>query len=75
MTPMTMARGLRAMKPFYYILSLSVNTLLLLPDPIHVTRLKTGRGLAIGSERFIKKAERQLQRSLQCLPQGRPKKQ
>jgi putative transposase len=38
-------------------------------------RLKTSRGLAIGSEQFIKKAERRLQRSLQCLPQGRPKKQ
>ena len=38
-------------------------------------RLKTGRGLAIGTERFIKRIESRLQRSLQCLPQGRPKKQ
>ena len=38
-------------------------------------RLKTGRGLAIGSERFMKRVENNLQRSLQCLPQGRPKKQ
>jgi putative transposase len=37
-------------------------------------RLKTGRGLVIGSERFKKTLERKLKRSLECLPQGRPKR-
>ena len=37
-------------------------------------RLKTGRGLAVSSERFKKTLERKLQRSLECLPQGRPKR-
>jgi putative transposase len=37
-------------------------------------RLKTGRGLVIGNERFKKTLERKLQRSLECLPQGRPKR-
>lgn len=37
-------------------------------------RLKTRRGLVVGSEIFIKKAEEILKRSLKCLSPGRPKK-
>ena len=37
-------------------------------------RVKTGRGLAVGSERFKKTVARRLHRSLECLPPGRPKK-
>ncbi|MFC1591886.1 transposase [Thermodesulfobacteriota bacterium] len=37
-------------------------------------RLKTQRGLGIGSEKFIKRIEHKLQRSLQCLSPGRPRK-
>lgn len=37
-------------------------------------RLKTKRGLAVGSEIFIKKMEKILKRSLKCLSPGRPKK-
>lgn len=37
-------------------------------------RLKTKRGLVIGSDRFIKKLEKELKRSLRCLNPGRPKK-
>ena len=37
-------------------------------------RLKTNRGLAIGEAKFIKKLERTLERSLDCLNQGRPRK-
>ncbi|MBU1043547.1 MAG: transposase [Candidatus Omnitrophica bacterium] len=36
-------------------------------------RLKTERGLAIGTEKFIKKLESTLNRSLKCVNQGRPK--
>jgi putative transposase len=38
-------------------------------------RLKTARGLGIGCEKFIKKLERKLKRSLQCLNPGRPRKE
>ena len=37
-------------------------------------RVKTGRGLVVGSERFKKTVARRLHRSLECLPPGRPKK-
>ena len=37
-------------------------------------RVKTGRGLAVGSERFKKIVARRLHRSLECLPPGRSKK-
>lgn len=37
-------------------------------------RLKTKRGLVAGTERFIKKLEKRLKRSLKCLDPGRPKK-
>lgn len=36
-------------------------------------RLKTQRGLAIGTEQFIQKAESKIKRSLVCLNPGRPK--
>ncbi|MCQ9206089.1 MAG: transposase [Omnitrophica bacterium] len=44
------------------------------PDMIEEIRLKTNRGLAVGTDRFIKKLEALLNRSLKCLSQGRPKK-
>ncbi len=37
-------------------------------------RLKTNRGLAVGSEKFISKIEKLLNRSLKCVKQGRPRK-
>jgi len=37
-------------------------------------RLKTKRGLAAGTEAFLKKLEKRLNRSLKCLGPGRPKK-
>ena len=37
-------------------------------------RLKTDRGLVVGTEKFIKKLEVVLNRSLKCLKQGRPKR-
>jgi len=37
-------------------------------------RLKTNRGLVIGTDKFIKKIEGTLKRSLKCLKQGRPRK-
>jgi len=44
------------------------------PEMIDEIRLKTNRGLAIGTEKFIKGLEERLERSLNCLRQGRPKK-
>jgi putative transposase len=38
-------------------------------------RLKTQRGLAVGTEKFITKIESTLNRSLECLNPGRPKKE
>jgi len=38
-------------------------------------RIKTGRGLAVGTEKFIARIENRLQRSLACKPQGRPRKE
>jgi len=37
-------------------------------------QVKTGRGLAVGSERFKKTVARRLHRLLECLQPGRPKK-
>jgi len=37
-------------------------------------RLKTSRGLVVGAEKFIKNLEGKLNRSLECLKWGRPKK-
>ena len=37
-------------------------------------RVKTGRGLAVGSERFKKTVAKRLHRSLEYLAPGRPKK-
>ena len=37
-------------------------------------RLKTNRGLVVGTDKFIKKLEGSLNRSLKCLKQGRPRK-
>ena len=39
----------------------------------HEIRLKTQRGLAIGSEKFVTDVENKLKRSLTCLSPGRPK--
>ncbi len=36
--------------------------------------LKTNQGLVVGSNKFIKKLEKKLKRSLTCLKQGRPRK-
>jgi putative transposase len=37
-------------------------------------RVKTNRGLVVGDEPYIKRLEQRLQRSLECLPIGRPKR-
>ena len=37
-------------------------------------RVKTSRGLIVGTDEFINKIERTLNRSLRCLSQGRPKR-
>ena len=44
------------------------------PDFNDNIRLKTNRGLVVGTRQFIKNLEKQLNRSLKCLPWGRPKK-
>jgi len=44
------------------------------PDMEKDIRLKTDRGLVVGTETFIKKLEKRLNRSLRCLNQGRPRK-
>ena len=41
---------------------------------VNELRLKTQRGLALGSEGFIKRLEKKLDRSLACLNPGRPRK-
>jgi len=38
-------------------------------------RLKTQRGLVLGSSKFVKRLEQKLERSLACLNPGRPKKE
>jgi len=37
-------------------------------------RLKTGRGLVVGTKNFIEQLEKRVDRSLQCLNPGRPRK-
>jgi putative transposase len=37
-------------------------------------RRKTNKGLVVGTDEFVKKLEKRLDRSLQCLSQGRPRK-
>ena len=37
-------------------------------------RIKTNKGLAVGTDKFIKKLEGTLKRSLKCINQGRPRK-
>ncbi len=44
------------------------------PELIEDIRLKTERGLVVGSNKFIKKLEGALNRSLECVRQGRPRK-
>ena len=44
------------------------------PEMAADIRLKTNRGLVVGTDKFIKKIERTLNRSLKCLKQGRPRK-
>jgi len=44
------------------------------PDINKEIRLKTNRGLAVGSDQFIKSVESIVNRSLKCLKQGRPRR-
>lgn len=44
-------------------------------DMCNEIRLKTTRGLVVGTQSFIKTLEKRLKRSLKCLNQGRPKKE
>ncbi|MFO8052992.1 MAG: hypothetical protein R6U54_03425 [Candidatus Omnitrophota bacterium] len=44
------------------------------PEITKEIRIKTNRGLVVGREKFIKKLEKKLNRSLRCLGQGRPRK-
>ena len=37
-------------------------------------RIKTNKGLVVGTDKFIKKLEGLLKRSLKCVNQGRPRK-
>lgn len=43
-------------------------------EMVQEIRLKTQRGLAVGTERFLEKVETKLNRSMACLNPGRPKK-
>ena len=43
-------------------------------EMVEEMRLKTKRGLVVGSESFIKRLEKKLNRPLKCLNPGRPKK-
>jgi len=43
-------------------------------DMVNEIRLKTQRGLAVGTDRFIRKIENRIKRSLKYLNQGRPSK-
>jgi len=45
------------------------------PDIYNEIRLKTSRGLVVGTQNFIKTLEKRLKRSLKCLNQGRPRKE
>ena len=44
------------------------------PDMIDEIRLKTNRGLVVGTDSFVKALEKGLNRSLKCLSQSRPNK-
>lgn len=44
------------------------------PEMINDIRLKTNKGLVVGTDKFVKRLEGILKRSLKCLSQGRPKK-
>jgi nitrogen regulatory protein PII-like uncharacterized protein len=44
------------------------------PEMTEDIRLKTNIGLVVGTDKFIKKLERTLNRSLKYLKQGRPRK-
>ncbi len=44
------------------------------PELTKDIRIKTNRGLVVGTDKFIKKLEKRLNRSLECLSQGRPRK-
>jgi len=44
------------------------------PEMTKDMRVKTNRGLVVGTDKFVKKLEKLLKRSLQCLDQGRPRK-
>lgn len=44
------------------------------PEMTKDMRIKTNRGLVVGTDKFVKKLENLLNRSLQCLNQGRPRK-
>ena len=43
-------------------------------EMVNEIRLKTQRGLVVGTEKFVDKLEKKLNRFLKCLSQGRPKK-
>ena len=43
-------------------------------EMVNDIRLKTDRGLVVGTNRFVSKLEKILSRSLKCLNQGRPRK-
>jgi hypothetical protein len=68
-------RGLRAMKPFYYILPLPVNTLLLLPDPndspkISCCIIDKDRGTGIPNTPPVKKTEKPALEAVAGRPSG-----
>jgi len=44
------------------------------PELTEDIRIKTERGLVVGRDKFIKKLEGVLNRSLECIKQGRPRK-
>ena len=43
-------------------------------EMVNDIKLKTDRGLVVGTNRFVSKLEKILSRSLKCLNQGRPRK-
>ncbi len=45
------------------------------PEHISTLRRNAGRGLPCGSDRFVMRLEKMVGRTLQCRPQGRPKKE
>ena len=44
------------------------------PQMIKDIRLKTDKGMLVGTKKFISRLEKILNRSLKCLSQGRPRK-